>query len=69
MYIFLSELHVEEEQEYKNYLRITPECFDGLFVLMRGSIIKQIANIGDASSPKLRLAANMFHIHSFVILF
>ena len=38
MYILHAEVHLEEEEEYKNYLRITPECFDELFVLMKDKI-------------------------------
>ena len=33
--VFISELHVEEEQEYENYLRITP---DELLVLVKDDI-------------------------------
>ena len=40
MYIFLSEVCLQEEEEYNNYLRITPECFDELFVLVKGDITK-----------------------------
>ena len=36
--IFLSEVHLEEKQEYENYLRITPECFNELFVLVKNDI-------------------------------
>ena len=28
----LSELRLEEEEEYKNYLRMNPGCFDKLFI-------------------------------------
>ena len=40
VYILLSKVHLEEEEEYKNYLRITPECFDKLFVLVKDDITK-----------------------------
>ena len=40
MYIFLSEDRLEEEEEYQNYLRITPECFDKLFALVNGDVTK-----------------------------
>ena len=40
MYIFLSEVCLEEEEEYENYLRINPECVDDLFVLVKDDIIK-----------------------------
>ena len=41
MYIDLSEVRLEEEEEeYKNYLRVTPECFDELFLLAKDNITK-----------------------------
>ena len=69
MYILLSEVHLEEEEEYKNYLRITSECFDELFVIGRDNNIKEITNIRAGSSSKLRLAEKMFHDYSFGVLF
>ena len=69
MYILLSEVHLEEEEEYKNYLRITSECFDELFVIGRDNNIKEITNIRDGSSSKLKLAEKMFHDYSFGVLF
>ena len=69
MYIFFSEVRLEEEEEHKNYLRITPECFHKLIVLVKDNITKQIINITDTSSSKLRLAAKIFCVHSFVVLF
>ena len=69
MYILLSEVHLEEEEEYKNYLRITSECFDELFVIGRDNNIKEITNIRDGSSSKLKLAEKMFHNYSFGVLF
>ena len=44
MYIFLSEVRLEEEEEeeeeeeYKNYLRMTPECFEELFALLNDDV-------------------------------
>ena len=41
MYIFLSEVRFEEEEEeekYKNYLRMTPECFEELFALLNDDV-------------------------------
>ena len=69
MYIFLSEACLEEEEEYENNLRIAPECFDGLFVPLKDRITKQTTNMGDSSAPKLKFAAEIFHVHSFVVLF
>ena len=40
VYILLAEVCLVEEEGYKNYLRITPECFDKLFVLMKGDVTK-----------------------------
>ena len=54
MYILLSEVHLEEEEEYKHYLRMTPECFEELFVLMKDDITKYITKMRHATStPKL----------------
>ena len=39
-YYSLSEVCLEEEEEYKNYLRMIPECFDDLFVLVKDDITK-----------------------------
>ena len=40
VYIFLSEVHLEEKEEYKNYLGITPKYFNKLFVLVKDNITK-----------------------------
>ena len=69
MYILLPGAHLEEKEEYKNYLSKTPECLDELFVLVKDNITKQITNMRDASTLKLKLAAKIFHVHSFVALF
>ena len=50
-------------------MRITPECFDELFVLVKEDIAKQTVNMRDASTPKLKLAAKSFHVYLFVVLF
>ena len=39
VYIFLFEVRLEEEED-KNYLRMTFECFDELFVLAKDYITK-----------------------------
>ena len=57
MCIFLFEVCLEEEEEYKNYLRITPKCFDELFVLAKDDITTLTAIVRDVSAPKLKLAA------------
>ena len=56
MYIFLSKVRLEEEEESKNYMRITPEYFDELFVHVKAQ------NTKDTSSPKLKLAAKTFKV-------
>ena len=48
-------------------MRITPECFDKLFVFVNDDITKQITNMRDASTPKLNLATEIFHVDSFVV--
>ena len=44
-------LKKEKEEEYKKYLKITPECSNELFVLVKDDIIKQITNMRDESTP------------------
>ena len=39
-YIYLSEVCLEEKEEHKNYLRIPPECFNELYVLVKDDITK-----------------------------
>ena len=63
--MFFSEVRLEEKEEYEHYLRINPECFDQLLVL----VMDGITYMRDASSPKLKLAAKIFHVHSFVVVF
>ena len=68
VYIFLSEVHLEQEEQYEDYLRIIPECFHELFVqFVNGNITIQIPNMRDRSSPQLKLATKIFHVHSFVL--
>ena len=43
----LSKLHLEEEEDYKNYLRITPECLEELFELIKGVITKKFLQISE----------------------
>ena len=69
MYIFISEVHLEEKDEYKNYLMMTHECFDEFFVLVKDNITKQTTMMRDASAPKLKLATETFRVHPFVVLF
>ena len=64
MYICLSDLCLEEEKEYENYLRINHKCFDKLFVHLKDDIAKWTTNMRDASTPKLKFAAETFHVHS-----
>ena len=66
MYALLSECRLEEEHIK---LRMTPECFDKLFVFVKDDIIKSLTNMRDASTSKLNLATKIFHVDSFVVLF
>ena len=52
MYIFLSEVRLAEEEEYKNYLRVTPKCLDELFVPVKYYITKKTTTVRDAGSAK-----------------
>ena len=56
MCIFLSKVYLEEEEEYKNCLRTTAECFDELCIVVKDDATKLTANMGDASAAKLKLA-------------
>ena len=38
MYIFLSQVYLQEKEEYENYLKIAPEWLDELFVLLKDNI-------------------------------
>ena len=40
VYILLSEVHLEDGEEYGRYLRITTECFYKLFVLVKDNTTK-----------------------------
>ena len=51
----------------KNYFRIILEFFGELFVLVKNDITRLIINMRGASTPKLKLAAKMFHAHSFSV--
>ena len=68
MFILFSEVRLGEEEEYQNYLKITPEGFDKLFELVKYDITKQVTNMSDASTSKLKLSAKIFHVYSFVLL-
>ena len=61
IYSFLKLL--EEEEEYENYLRITPGCFDKLFVFVKDL---SYTNMRDASLTKLKLAVKIFQAHSSI---
>ena len=50
-------------------MRITPEWFNELFELVKDDITKQIINTRDVSSAKPMLAAKIFYVYSFVVLF
>ena len=50
-------------------MRIAPGSFDELFVLVRDDFTKYITNMGDARTPKVKLAAKVSHVHSCAVLF
>ena len=52
VYIFPSEVRLQEKEDYQNYSRITPECFDKIFVLLKDDVTQQITNMRDASTGK-----------------
>ena len=64
----LSELRLEEEEEYKNSLKIVPDYFDELFELVKDDITKNIQMCEMQSYP-YSLMYFLFHVHSFVVLF
>ena len=52
-------------------MRITPDCFDELFVLVKEDIAEQTISMKDASAKKLKFATKTFHVHficSFIFL-
>ena len=60
---------LEEDEKYENHFSIIPECFDELFELWTDDVRKKITNMRVTSTPKLKLTAKIFHVHSFVVLF
>ena len=69
VYILLFEIHLEGEEEYKKYWRITPECFDKLFGVLKDDITKQIITMRNANTSNLKFAAKKLYNHSFIVLF
>ena len=64
MYFALSEVRLEEGQECKNYLRITPEYLE-LFVRIKDDIAK----MRDANTPKIKIVVKIYHVRSFMVSF
>ena len=65
---FFSELHLEENEEYENYLRITTECFGELYVLVKN----EVQNMRDANTPEGKLAQKNFmliHLKFYFLIF
>ena len=60
---------VYRRQKSMKIVWMFPECFDGLFVLFKDNITQQIKNMREASTPKRKLTAKVFHVNSFVVLF
>ena len=62
MYFALSEVRLEEDQECKNYLRITPEYLDELFVRIKDDIAK----MRDANTPKIKIVVKIYISSSLI---
>ena len=67
MQIFLSQVSLEEYEEYKSYLRTTPECFNNLFVLAKVNITNQKHE--KCKDTKTKACCKIFRVHLFVVLF
>ena len=65
VYFALSEVRLEEDQDCKNYLRITPEYLDELFVRIKDDIAK----MRDANTPKIKIVVKIYHVRSFMVSF
>ena len=60
----LSELRLEEEEEYKNYLKMTPGCFDKLFELMKEDITKKPHKYATCNPSQIEACCNsMFSLY------
>ena len=55
----LNEFLLEEEKEYRKYLRISPETFDELLELVSADIKKQGTVMRSSIPPKIKLAAKI----------
>ena len=57
--MLLSELRLEDENEYKNYLRMTPENFEYIYHLVKNGVTKQNTTMRESIPPKLKLAVTI----------
>ena len=55
----LAELRLEDERNYKNYLRMTSENFEELFQLIKDDIRKENTKMREPIPPRLKLAATI----------
>ena len=55
----LAELWLEDECNYKNYLRMTSENFEEIFQLIKYDIRKENTNMREPIPPRLKLAATI----------
>ena len=58
----LREFRLEEEDDYFNFLRMTPTTFDSLLHLVEDDIRKQDTVMRDAIPPHLKLAATLRYL-------
>ena len=56
----LSELHLEEVEIYKNYLRMKPGNFNEILVLIRDDITKKDTPMHEPIPPEIKLAVTTF---------
>ena len=70
MYFLLSDVRLEEEEEYRDYLRITPECFEERFEgrsILQNKL--QMQEMQALHNKTKTCCENIYFVHFFVILF
>ena len=55
----LAGFQLEDECNYKNYLRMTSENFEGIFQLIKDDIRKENTKMREPIPPKLKFAATV----------
>ena len=58
----LQELRIEAEDEYKKFLRMSPEVFDKLLTLVKPEIEKETTKLRDPIPSALELAATIRYL-------